>query len=104
MNKFNVIAMVGFVPVKVVSDGTKEGTVIEAENDMDRGIFHAAIRDGINVSLGGRGGAPSAVASYETPIGIAAAIFAISPQHTEILRAPVSVMNLLAPSQADLQF
>lgn len=94
MDNFTIAVNVGSRKIKVTSDGTEEGTFFEGKAD-DIKLAAAAAKRQDHVSFGKFGDAPIAHAGFESPIELAAALYAVSPETAELSEAPEEVYELL---------
>lgn len=102
MKPFKILALINLKPVTVVSDGTEEGTALIDFYDHEALDFKAAIHFKSNVRIGHGLQTFEEVASYGTPMGIVAALYAVCPSNTMILRAPSETLTKLGHEATEL--
>lgn len=67
--------------LKVTGDGTEVGTTFDgSESDVTR--VKASIRHKVSVSLGAERRSPEAVAGYDSPLALTAALFSVAGPDT----------------------
>lgn len=95
METFKLTAVIGDRTLKVTSDGTKDGTVFEGdERDVKRA--NATAYNKCLVRLGDIGDSKAIVnAGYDTPLGLAAALYSIEPQSIYLSECPVEVEEFI---------
>lgn len=95
METFKLTAVIGDRTLKVTSDGTKEGTLFEGEeSDIKRA--NATAHNKRLVRLGDIGDKRAIVnAGYDTPLGLAAALYSIKPQSTYLSECPPEVEEFI---------
>lgn len=100
MKKFTIVALVDLKPVTVVSDGTKEGTVLNGVTPDEESAFRFAMKEGTTYRL--NRSSQGTEASYDSVLGVIAGIHAICPGQIYILRAPKEVAGIV--EIADFQY
>ena len=98
MRKWSVVVIIDGYTLKAVGDGTEEGTVFEGR-DEDIAMAKAVIRHGISVHLGFPRFSPKATASYETALGLTAALMSAGASPAILWRAPKDVMKFIEEYQ-----
>lgn len=94
MRKWSVVVIIDGYTLKAVGDGTEEGTVFEGR-DEDIAMAKAVIRHGISVHLGFPRFSPKATASYDTSLGLTAALMSAGISPAILWRAPKEVMKFI---------
>jgi hypothetical protein len=98
MKKWSVVVIIEGYTLKAVGDGTEGGTVFEGRDDDIAGA-KAAIRHGWSVSLGFPRFSPKAVASYDSALGLTAALMGAGNSEAILWRAPKDVMKFIEDYQ-----
>lgn len=94
MSKWSVVVIIDGYTLKAVGDGTEEGTVFEGR-DEDIAMAKAVIRHSISVHLGFPRFSPEITASYDTALGLTAALMAAGNSPAILWRAPREVMEFI---------
>lgn len=94
MKKWSVVVIIDGYTLKAVGDGTEEGTVFEGREE-DIAMAKAAIFRGWSVSLGFPRFSPAATASYDSALGLTAALMGAGGSDATLWRAPKEVMAFI---------
>ena len=98
MKKWSVVVIIDGYTLKAVGDGTEEGTVFEGR-DEDIAMARGVIRHGISVHLGFPRFSPEITASYDSALGLTAALMAAGNSPATLWRAPKEVMDFIEKYQ-----
>lgn len=94
MDKFVVSAIVEEKLVRVESDGTEQGTAFTGSSEhIER--FRAAVQRGQEMGFEVASGVRTAQAGYDTPLGVAVALYCIAPYQTSLWEAPLEVFEFM---------
>lgn len=92
--KWTIVAILDGDKLKAIGDGTEEGTIFEGRED-DIAMAKALIRYESIVSLGNVRFGPRVKASYDSAIGLAAAVVNAGPSEGILHRAPKEVTDFI---------
>lgn len=95
---WTVVVVIDGRILKATSDGTEAGTVFTGD-ESDVSYVKAAIRHKVSVFLGAERRSPEAVAGYESPIALTAALFSVAGPYTILWRAPKEVTKLIGNAE-----
>lgn len=93
--KWSIVVIIDGYTLKAVGDGTEEGTIFEGRED-DIAMAKAVIRHRFPIILGHPRFSPTIVASYDSALGLTAALFGAAPSDAVIWRAPKEVTEFIA--------
>lgn len=94
MDKFVVSAIVEEKLVRVESDGTEQGTIFTGSPEhIER--FRDAIHLEQVIEFTGASEVRTARADYDTPLGVAVALYCIAPYQTTLWEAPLEVFEFM---------
>ena len=94
MKRWNVVVIIEGRTLKATSDGTKEGTKFTgAEEDILRA--RALIQQGFEIFLGSPYDSPAVKASYDSALGLTAALMGAAPYDAFLWRAPKGVLQFI---------
>lgn len=94
MKKWSVVVIINGYTLKAVGDGTEDGTVFEGR-DKDIAGAKAAIRHGSFIPLGFPRFSPIEQASYDSALGLTAALMGAGSSEAILWRAPKDVMKFI---------
>lgn len=94
MKKWTVVVIIDGVILKAVGDGTEQGTTFEGR-EKDIAMAKAVIRHEFEICLGNSKISPVVLASYESALGLTAALVGVAPSRTKIWRAPADVTKFI---------
>lgn len=94
MNKWSAVVIIDGYILKAVGDGTEEGTVFSGR-DQDIRTAKAAIRHEFSIFLGSPKIAPQVKASYDSALGLTAALMGASYGDVILWRAPKDVLKFI---------
>jgi len=94
MDKFVVSAIVEEKLVRVESDGTEEGTVFTASPEHIK-RFREMVQNEEKMGFAVASSVRIAQAGYDTPLGVAAALYCIAPYQTSLWEAPLEVFEFM---------
>lgn len=100
MKKWSVVVIIDGYTLKAVGDGTEEGTVFEGRED-DIISAKAAIFRGWNIPLGFPRFSPIVKASYDSALGLTAALMGAADSEAILWRAPKEVMQFIEDYQTE---
>jgi hypothetical protein len=98
MKKWSVVVIIDGYTLKAVGDGTEEGTVFEGR-DKDIAMAKAAIFRGWSIALGFPRFSPIVKASYDSALGLTAALMGAGSSPAVLWRAPKDVMKFIEDYQ-----
>lgn len=93
-SKWSIVAVLDGETLKATGDGTEEGTVFEGRED-DIAMAKALIRRETLVPLSNPRFGPKVVASYESAVGLTAAVVNAGPAEGILWRAPKDVLEFI---------
>lgn len=93
-NKWSIVVIIDGYTLKATGDGTEEGTVFEGRED-DIAMAKALIWRESSVPLGNPRFGPWVTASYDSAIGLTAALVNAGPGEGVLWRAPKEVTDFI---------
>lgn len=103
MKKWSVVVIIDGYTLKAVGDGTEAGTVFEGREE-DIAMARGVIRHGISVHLGFPRFSPEITASYDSALGLTAALMGAGNSPAILWRAPKDVMEFIEKYQAERNY
>lgn len=95
MKKFEISVIVyGEELITAVSDGTKEGTVIDT-NQENINYINYYIDEGRSVDIQQNRGYNRIKCGYDSPFALTAALFSLDPKRAILLKAPQEVKDYI---------
>lgn len=94
MKQWSVVVIIEGRTLKATSDGTKEGTKFDGvKEDIERA--QAILNQGFEVFLGSPYDSPAVKASYDSALGLTAALMGAAPYDAFLWRAPKDVLQFI---------
>lgn len=94
MKKFKIVVIAYGKAMTAVSDGTKDGTTITADESAMH-IIRYSLDKGYSVDLTHSNTRASVVSGYDSPLALTAALFSVDEMRSIVWSAPKSVMKFI---------
>lgn len=94
MKRWSVVVIIEGRTLKATSDGTEEGTKFTGmEEDVEKA--KAILQQGFEIFLGSSYNSPAVKASYDSALGLTAALMGAAPYDAVLWRAPKDVLQFI---------
>jgi hypothetical protein len=93
-NQWNIVVIIDGHTLQAKGDGTESGTVFKGRQE-DVLMAKAVIRHRFPITLGNPRFSPTVTASYDSPMGLTAALMGAAPSDAVIWKAPKDVIEFI---------